>query len=95
MHVVPAPLAAPHQIRPPTQAGPTAGAAGQVHVAVADAAGLLLQGGSVHKVRECNSRAIARQVLDATVHAPELLCMHRVATCGPASCIQQESCTVE
>ena len=53
MHVVPTPLAAPHQVRPPTQAGPTAGAAGQVHVAIADAAGLLLQA-EMHMSRECS-----------------------------------------
>lgn len=51
VHVVPTPLAAPHQVRPPTQAGPTAGAAWQVHVAIADAARLLLQA-ELHMLRE-------------------------------------------
>ena len=53
VHVVPTPQAAPHQICPPTQAGPTAGAAWQVHVAIADAAGLLLQA-EMHMWRECH-----------------------------------------
>ena len=53
VHVVPTPLAAPHQVRPPTQAGPTAGAAWQVDVAIADAAGLLLQA-EMHVWRECS-----------------------------------------
>ena len=57
MHVVPAPLAAPHQVRPQTQAGPTAGAAWQVHVAIADAAGLLLQA-EMHMWREGNLKQL-------------------------------------
>ena len=65
MHVVPTPLAAPDQVRPPTQAEPTAGAAGQVHVTIADAAGLLLQIGAAQG-DEMQFQVDARQVLDAS-----------------------------
>ena len=86
VHVVPAPLAAPHQVRPPTQAGPTAGAAWQVHVAIADAAGLLLQGGVVHKVKECNlKRSPGRCLTPQHMHQSFSSVHRRVMKCGPAS----------